>query len=118
MIDPHAVIFPTESPVKQLDGEVQTPPAPLEAREYKERSAKLLCKLHPLIQARMEADKVYSNGYFERNYKDADKKLKRLLHERVRDAWAHSLSPDDEEVERPKGGLGSSGITIQINLGG
>ena len=114
MVDPHNTIFPTESPIKQLDSEGQVEPVPMSRGEHEDYSSKLLCKLHPLLQARMEADKVYSNGYFERNYKGADKKLKRLLHDRVTAAWANALNDEDPE-ERPKAGLG--GVTIHISVG-
>lgn len=115
MVDSHNLIFPTGSPIKQLDSEDQVEPMPMSHSEHDDYSSKLLCRLHPLLQARMEADKVYSNGYFERHYSKADKKLKRLLHDRVIAAWANALNDADPE-ERPKAGLGS-GITIQINLG-
>ena len=78
-------------------------------------SARMLRKLSPLLQVREEADKVYSNGYFGRHYPQAEKKLKRLLHDRVTAAWANSLNDEDPE-ERPKAGLGS-GVVITINIG-
>lgn len=108
-------IFSVKSPVDQLEAENNhEEPKPLNSESYGQIAARMLKKLSPLLQAREEADKVYSNGYFQRHYPGAEKKIKHLLHDRVMSAWANSLNDDD--TESPKAGLGS-GVTIHITVG-
>ena len=108
-MESHNTIFPTNSPINQLDQEAVMVPMP-----SGESSSRLLRQLHPLLQAKLETDKVYANGYFERNYREADKRLKRLLHNKVISAWQNSLNKNSEE--QAKVALGRD-ITIHINLG-
>jgi hypothetical protein len=109
MMESHNAIFPTNSPINQLDQEAVTTPMP-----GGESSSTLLRQLHPLLQAKLETDKVYANGYFERNYREADKRLKRLLHNKVISAWQDSLNGNFEEQAEVGSG---SGVTIQIIVG-
>lgn len=107
-------IFSVGSPVDQLEAESSsTTPTPMDSGTFERISARMLKKLSPLLQAREEADKVYSNGYFQRHYPQAEKKIKRLLHDKVMHSWANALNEDDPE---PKAGLGS-GVVIHINIG-
>jgi hypothetical protein len=119
MADKH-IIFPTNSPVDRLGGTSDAKePYPCNSKLYKETSARLLRKLSPLLQARKEADKVYSKGYFENHYPEADKQAKRMLHSRVMNAWANALNDMDDEQDVPRPGLGGGGgATIIINVGG
>jgi hypothetical protein len=96
MIDPHSTIFSTKSPIKQLDSEGYDDPMPMSSSEHKKQSAKLLSKLQPLLQAKIETDKVYSDGYFERHYATADRKLKKLIHQRVMGAWSNAIDSEDK----------------------
>jgi hypothetical protein len=117
MADKH-IIYPTHSPVDRLGGESLPAPLPMRENDYKIASARLLRKLSPLLRAREEADKVYSNGYFENHYPEADKKVKRLLHNRVMAAWANALNDSCNDDNKFNGGLGNGGVTININVGG
>ena len=119
------MIFPTHTPVdRQGGGDPIEEPMPLDGKRYRTEEGRLLKKLSPLVAAKNEADKVYSNGYFENHYPDADKKLKRMLHSRVMNAWANALNEhereEEEKDERPRGhgGLGNGGVTIHISVGG
>jgi hypothetical protein len=110
------IIFPTNSPLHTLAGEKVETPLPMTgalhalAKEQQER------KLQPLLKARKDTEKVYSKGYFENHYKDADKKLKKLLHEKVMAAWANSISDDQGPVEEPKEKKGLS-LNLTISTG-
>ena len=110
------IIFPTNSPVHTLGGEKVEAPKPISGALHALAKKKHARRLQPLLEARKAAEKVYSKGYFENHYKDADKKLKSLLHEKVMDAWANSISDDDgyEEKEESKGGLS---LSISIDAG-
>ena len=109
--DGKGIIFPTHSPVDVLGGKSDVEePMGHEAHT----AARILRKVSPLLEAREEADKVYSKGYFERAYPEADKKLKRLLHSKVMGAWANALNDDDYESAP---GIGGGGVTIVINTG-
>jgi hypothetical protein len=70
--------------------------------------------LAPLLEASKTADQVYANGYFERHYPEADKKMKSLLHDKVMAAWSNSDNDDEEHEERSLG----TGLNITINVGG
>ena len=96
-------VFSVNSPVDQLEQERATEPKSKDYKTFQRASERILSKLGPLLSARKNADKVYSNGYFQRHYPGAEKQIKTLLHEHVMDAWSHSLSDQDP----PKKELGS-----------
>lgn len=113
------VIFPTHSPVDVSGGEKVKAPKPL-GRGLYDKSIKLRDdKLIPLLKVRESTDKVYSNGYFENHYSEADKLLKGLLHEKVMAAWANSINKKPKKkkelTEEPSGGLQ---LSISINVPG
>jgi len=62
-----------------------------------------------LLAARDTLNKVYSDSYFENHYPDADRKLKRVLHDNTMKAW--------EETENPSPKSGGNKITLTISLG-
>jgi len=107
-------VFSVNSPVDQLEAEKAPDPKPLGYETFKKLSARILNKLGPLLHAREAADKVYSNGYFQRHYPGAEKKIKTLLDDHVMNAWSHSLGEDDND--KPKKELGN-GVTIHISIG-
>jgi hypothetical protein len=93
------VIFPTKSPVDRLGGDKPSNPGPLSRDNFKAICENTKRKLKPLLKAKEVSDKVYSNGYFENHYPDADRELKSLLHEKVMAAWANAESDDSYEEE-------------------
>jgi hypothetical protein len=114
------IIFPTGSPVDVQGGEKVKAPKKLKRGLFEKNSLLRDRKLQPLLRARDDADKVYSKGYFENHYKDADKDLKGMLHEKVMDAWANSIGTgSDKKSEKvavvdPKKGLS---LNISITIG-
>jgi len=113
-----SIIFPTNSPVSAMSGEsdVETP-EPMGTGIFSKISQAIKKRLSPLISAKKNMDDVYSKGYFERHYPDADKNMKGLLHEHAMSSWAHAMddSPDnnhDEEAE----GESPHQITLTINI--
>jgi hypothetical protein len=112
------IIFPTNSPVDVSGGEKVKAPKTLKRGLFERNSALRDRKFAPLLKAKEEADKVYSNGYFENHYKDADKTLKTMLHDKVMDAWANTNGYKKKKKEEDvKEGKGLS-LTISVNLGG
>jgi hypothetical protein len=77
--------------------------------------------LTPLLKVKKEADKVYSKGYFENHYPDADKHLKSMLHEKVMAAWSNSLNGNGKKVKEKEVDVHRESplsISITINLKG
>jgi hypothetical protein len=107
------IIFPTKSPVDALDAKRQRP-LNKTPEVLKKLSVDVARRVGPLLQAKQEVDKVYSNGYFERHYPDADKTLKDTLHKKVLAAWTTAINHIEEEEEE-KERKPSGGITIIIN---
>ena len=104
-------IFETGSPVDRLQGDKLKRPT----RREPEGSIEKLCEqIEPLLQTKKTLDKVYSNGYFENHYPEADKKLKGLLHDRAMVAWA--MAEHYIPVEKHEEGHGKN-ISVVINLG-
>ncbi len=99
-------IFSTRSPIDMLDK------LKLPVGVPKGRLAQLAARLEPLLHNKKTLDKVYSKGYFENHYPEADKTLKRLLHKKAMDAWAHAEDPMSQPVEQ-----GHKGISLTINIG-
>ena len=107
------VIFPTHSPVNMLGGQPNTKaPRALGTSVFKKLSKIIMEKLSPLINVKKDMDDVYSKGYFENHYPDADKKLKGLLHDRAMAAISHS---ENDEVETHED-EGESKITLVVNI--
>jgi hypothetical protein len=106
-------IFPTQSPVDRVFERPERP----HVHSPRGRLSYLIDRSTPLLKAKKTLDKVYSNGYFETHYPDADKTLKGLLHERAMDAWSHAehFCHDDEEKEEKEEKKKS--INVVINLG-
>jgi hypothetical protein len=91
------IIFPSNSPVDVQGGDRVKSPKKLKPGLFEKRNLFRARKFMPLLKAREEADRVYSNGYFENHYKDADKQLKSMLHEKVMDAWANANDRSQKE---------------------
>jgi len=106
-----SIIFPTHSPVNSLAGppeETKTPPA----EDFKPRfSGKFMQRL---MESRADVNKIYSEGYFENHYPEADKQLKQFLHEKTMASWAKALS-DNEETEHSEE-QENPGLTVVINI--
>jgi hypothetical protein len=83
---------------------------------FDRRYFKLLKKVKPLLEVKKEADEVYSRGYFENHYPDADKTLKRMLHQKAMDAWARSRSDDTGDDEKEEAGEDNHGRTVNITI--
>ena len=92
---PYDQVFPSHTPVPFEDGtEVKEVPkfgASLADRFYK----KFTRRIYPLLKVRETMDKVYSNGYFQQHYRDADIDLKRELNNQAKIAHSRLLAEDD-----------------------
>lgn len=117
------MIFPTKSPVDRSGGtsDVKTP-NPIKRAKYRRLADRLAKQIIPLLSSKRDVDQVYSNGYFENHYPEADKKLKRVLHDKVMADWANALNEDEDEDEekeekKSKRVFGDGTLTININLG-
>ena len=108
-------IFETGSPVDRLSGDKPKRPSRIAPNG---RLAELASRVGPLLHTKQILDKVYSNGYFETHYPDADKTLKGLLHQRAMDAWAHAehFGSDESNMLETKES-GEKQVKIVINLG-
>lgn len=91
-------LFTTHSPITR--GE-EPKPENQKSSKLAQRLKVISARLNNLLQARTEADKVYSNGYFENHYPKADKQVKNLLHEKVMLAHSRALNNDisPEEIK-------------------
>lgn len=112
-------LFPTHTPVP-FGGDGEAPPsmaATLAAKFF----SKFTRRIKPIMKVRDAMDSVYSKGYFENHYRDADKDLKKLLDKEARVAHSLLLSKedppccDDEEEEEEEG---NGGVVVNINLSG
>jgi len=109
------IIFPTKSPVSAMTGESDVePPEPIDSGVFSRLSKAIKKKLMPLISAKKDMDDVYSRGYFERHYPDADENLKGLLHEHAMSSWAHAMGNDGHE--EPDGDEKPAQIMLTINI--
>lgn len=108
-------IFGTKSPVDFIHGE--KPERPEYAPEPN-RLKKLALQVGPLLGVKSMLDKVYSHGYFETHYPDADRTMKRLLHDKAMGAWAHAEHfGRDTQFEGPeKGERETKQVNLIINL--
>lgn len=110
-------IFPTNSPIERNFGGTTglKAPKPLEGEVFDSRYKKLLKRIRPLLEVKEETDRVYANGYFENHYPAADKKLKKLLHQKAMDAWARAITKEEkEEKEEKESDHGRVMITISL----
>ena len=107
-------IFETGSPVDRTQGDKPKRPG----RSAPTGSIDKLCaQIEPLLQTKKVLDNVYSNGYFENHYPDADKKLKNLLHDRAMLAWAHAEHYVPLEESEKTGDSHGKNISVVVNLG-
>lgn len=105
-----AVIFPTKSPVNSLAG------PPEETKIAKEIMPKFSGKfMQKLLESKRNLDGVYSNGYFENHYPEADKNLKEFLHEKTMNSWAKALEKKNDESSEHEEGE-DRGLTVVINI--
>lgn len=100
----YQTIFPTSSPVDVQDGRKVSAPKSLGRGLFEKATELRDHKLIPLLKVREDADRVYSNGYFENHYSEADKRLKGLLHEKVMAAWGNSLGKGSAAPKKKKDG--------------
>ena len=110
-------IFGTKSPLDRFGGKKPK----LVKRAKPGRLMKLANKLGPLLKVKYELDKVYSNGYFENYYPDADKLLKGSLHEKAMEAWAHADGLGSTDMKTAKSceheeHSENQGLNITINI--
>lgn len=110
MISASSVIFPTGSPVDRADGPLLTP-------TFRRGRLRDLAKAQgSLLETRKILDKVYANGYFGNHYPEAEKLLKRSLHERAMQAWA-GLKEGKTDEEDEDDAVPGVALNITINLG-
>ncbi len=105
-------IMPTKTPVP-FRGK-HTPmrmPSSLASRVFK----RLTHRVKPMMKVRDAMDKVYSKGYFQNHYPDADGELKQTLHKEA--MVAHSRLRAQEEAPEEDHGLLGPKMSITINLG-
>jgi len=108
------IIFPTRSPINSLAG-------PPEETKYAEEitpkySGRFMKKL---LESKRDLDEVYSKGYFENHYPEADKQLKEFLHGKTMTSWAKTMKEEpsyEEEEHNDKEEHPSGGITIVLNV--
>ena len=105
------VIFPTQSPVNSLAGPPEETKTPPEEGFIPKFSGKFMKKL---LESRKDLNNVYSEGYFQNHYPEADKNLKQFLHEKTMASWAKALR-EREEHEEPDGDEAPS-FTIVVNI--
>jgi len=112
-------IFSTKSPIEPEGLGLDPPKKPLFAPSKKELT-NLSERVSPLLHIRKAMDKVYADGYFERHYSEADKKLKNLLHRKAMTAWAHAehFGSQHEEPCKEEEPKQAAPVNIVIKLGG
>lgn len=104
------IIFGTKSPVNSLAGPPRETDAP-PSEDFKPRFSGRF--MQRLMEDRESLDKIYSRGYFENHYPEADKQLKEFLHEKTMSSWAKTLTEDSEEPEEKED---NPGLTLVINI--
>lgn len=104
-------VFSAKSPVDRLADRLKAPKA------KPGLFGRLTSRFKSLLDSKKTLDKVYSDGYFENHYPDADELLKNILHESTMQAWAmakeNQVEPDPEEEEEEE----ESKLCITINIG-
>lgn len=103
-------VFPTRTPIGFK--EKRDPPklAPRLAKRFFDNMSQ---RIKPLMKVRDAMDKVYSKGYFENHYPEADSELKKTLHEEAMVAHNRLREPAVEKEDENK----SPSISITLNLG-
>lgn len=107
-------LFPTHTPVP-FGGDGEAPPS-MAATLASKFFNKFTRRIKPLMKVRDAMDSVYSKGYFENHYREADKDLKKLLDKEAKVAHSLLLSKEDipcEDKEETGGG-----VVVNINLSG
>jgi len=103
-----SVIYPTQSPINSLAG------PPEETEEPEPMIPKFSGRfMNKLLESRECLEKVYSNGYFQTHYPEADKNIKEFLHQKTMNSWARALEKDDSEGHEEKEG---HSLTVVINV--
>lgn len=103
-----SVIFPTQSPISSLAG------PPKETEEPETLPPKFSGRfMKKLLESREDLEKVYSNGYFQTHYPEADKNLKEFLHEKTMNTWTKSL---EKENDTPEPKEEEHALTVVINI--
>lgn len=91
-------LFQAHSVVDSMDEPKYKSIPRVKARSY---LSEIERRIRLCLEARAEADKIFSNGYFENHYPTADKLLKKLFHEKCMYAISHMMS-DEPEEEAPE----------------
>ena len=102
--------FPLRSPISNLGGhpeETKVPPPMGFKPKYSEKAMKIL------MEARKNLNKIYSDGYFENHYPEADKDLKNHLHEQTMSSWTNAMNKEEKAEEA---GEENKQITVVINI--
>lgn len=111
-------IFPSNSPVTNLEPVTGTPTL-MPRKKFGRMADGAYSRFKPLMKMRESLDKVHANGYFEQHYPEADKMLKRLLHEHTLDAWGNAANQSSEvlsSIADDKKELGSKDKSISVTI--
>jgi len=106
------IIFPTRSPINSLAG------PPEETKSAEEMIPKYSGKfMKRLLESKRDLDDVYSRGYFENHYPEADKQMKQFLHDKTMTVWAKALKEKTSHEEEEKEDKNKEpNITIIVNV--
>lgn len=105
------VIFPTKSPISSLAG------PPEETKSAEEIMPKYSGRfMKRLLESKRDLDEVYSRGYFENHYPDADKQVKQFLHDKTMTMWAKALKEEPSHEEESGEDEEKPSITIVVNV--
>ena len=109
-------IFPTHTPVPfGGDGVRPSSMASTLAAKFFDKFTK---RIKPIMKVRDAMDNVYSKGYFENHYGDADKALKKILDKEAKVAHSLLIATDEpvstDSCEEDSG----EGVVVNINLSG
>jgi hypothetical protein len=119
LIDSKHEIFTARSPVDIVDP-IKESPSPLPRKKFGRLAEIAFSRIQPLVDSRDTLNKVYSKGYFENHYPEADRSLKELLHSQTMQAWANAENPSSEVLQSKSEGksLGDRPvIQLHFNLG-
>ena len=105
-----SIIYPTQSPINSLAG------PPEETEEPEPMIPKFSGRfMKRLLESREDLEKVYSNGYLQTHYPEADKNLKEFLHQQTMNSWAKALDKEDDDHKEPDGDEAPN-FTVVINI--
>jgi hypothetical protein len=105
--------FKGSSPTTQEYPEERSPR--VSGYEAERKIADIDAQVKPLVEAREQINKIHnSSGFFENHYKRSDKKLKKLMHQKMLFAIGRMISGEPaEEKATPKE---EKNIHVTINL--